>query len=430
MSDLCMVSGHTTEQEIRDLRFNAFRAPRSDVAKDLVRGVIHRLEALEVLQGLRVRCRKAVDQITFKRQVGALICDAALLELTRPGAALSVSLSKRHLSRKDRYRSNVTSKTLPLVLQRLGSGGLGLLDVNEGFQNPFNRDLSRTTTFRLSLEGRRALAAAGLTASDFELAEEQEIVVLKSKKQSRANNGEYLQYDDTAQIIQFRSHLRRINAFIEQADLGIVTDETSVAPHDRRLRRIFNNGVFTEGGRLFGGFWQQMKKDRRKSIRIDGCSMVTLDYGQMGPRLLYSLAKTSYCVGDAYHLPGLERFRGDIKKLMGAMMIASRPFSRYPEGIDNLRSNRIPLKAVIEAITLRHASVAHLFNNGVGMKTMFIESEILLEVLLRLMEQGIVALPIHDAVMVSECDEDQAKEVMYQVFREKTGIDGLVQVTV
>jgi hypothetical protein len=46
----------------------------------------------------------------------------------------------------------------------------------------------------------------------------------------------------------------------------------------------------------------------------------------------------------------------------------------------------------------------------------------LVDVLLTLKTQGIVALPIHDAVVVRDDNSDKANAVMKQVFREHTGI--------
>jgi hypothetical protein len=50
------------------------------------------------------------------------------------------------------------------------------------------------------------------------------------------------------------------------------------------------------------------------------------------------------------------------------------------------------------------------------------ESDILVDVLEALRSVGIVALPIHDAVVVRDDNSDKAKAVMKQVFREHTGI--------
>ncbi len=64
-----------------------------------------------------------------------------------------------------------------------------------------------------------------------------------------------------------------------------------VDSNDRRLRRIFNNGSFEEGRRLFGGFWQPLKKtERAEGLIIEDEAVASLDFGQMTPRILYGMA--------------------------------------------------------------------------------------------------------------------------------------------
>ena len=51
-----------------------------------------------------------------------------------------------------------------------------------------------------------------------------------------------------------------------------------------------------------------------------------------------------------------------------------------------------------------------------------------MEVLLKLMESGITALPIHDAVLVSEVHVYKSKQVMEQVFLDMTNVHSVVMV--
>ena len=62
-----------------------------------------------------------------------------------------------------------------------------------------------------------------------------------------------------------------------------------------------------------------------------------------------------------------------------------------------------------------HKSLAHLFGGQYGMKFMFLESEILIDVLLELNSKGIAALPIHDCILVKESAQKTAKEAMLRV---------------
>jgi hypothetical protein len=53
----------------------------------------------------------------------------------------------------------------------------------------------------------------------------------------------------------------------------------------------------------------------------------------------------------------------------------------------------------------------HLFCTGIGFKLMFIESECLIDVLLALIDRSIVALPVHDAVIVPVSAVESAKAI-------------------
>ena len=60
--------------------------------------------------------------------------------------------------------------------------------------------------------------------------------------------------------------------------------------------------------------------------------------------------------------------------------------------------------------------------SGIGMQMFRKESDLLMEVLLEMKDKGIVALPIHDAVMVADEHKELAKDIMIRVFREQTGL--------
>ena len=79
-------------------------------------------------------------------------------------------------------------------------------------------------------------------------------------------------------------------------------------------------------------------------------------------------------------------------------------------------------------IAEHHAPIADCFYTGVGMELMFEESEVMVALLLRLKAEGVVALPLHDGILVP-CDRVEAAEVaMREVFRERTGLEAVVEV--
>lgn len=409
---------------------NGFRTAKTAKAKALVTEVIEQAEALEKRLQVRRRARRPSDRLTFLRQIEGVISDLALRHLTDPGVGVSVSFSNRILGAKDRYRPSVMTKTLPDVVRLLASPTLALVDLELGSSNPVDRRQNRQTTLWVGDRLQELISQHQLETKDFGRDKAEEVIILKATKTGYFDSGNWIQYEDTEQTKGYREHLYHLNAWLEQADIAFIPLEGMdqvVDTSDRRLLRYFNNGNFTEGGRLFGGFWQTLSKSqRRRGILIDGEPVMTLDFGQMAPRMLYGGAGIDLPFEDAYCIPGYEDYRAGVKKMFNAMLHSTKELDRLPKGTKALLPRRCKVKDVVDAILSVHGSISYCFHRGLGMYLQYRESEILLEVLGRLRGRNITALPIHDAVVVRVNHEDDVREVMLEVFLEKAGIEGMV----
>ncbi|WP_343755254.1 DUF6538 domain-containing protein, partial [Rhodovulum strictum] len=161
-------------------------------------------------------------------------------------------------------------------------------------------------------------------------------------------------------------------------------------------------------------------------LRINGEEVVELDYGQVMPRLVYALAGKVPSMDDLYAIPCFEEHRPGIKKVASSMLFVEAPISRFPQDTRHLFPKSVKIGDVTEAIMAAHPEIADSFFNGIGHRCQFLESEILVEVLLVLKGMGIVALPIHDAILVPASAAAQAKAVMLEVFKKRTGQEGVV----
>ena len=179
---------------------------------------------------------------------------------------------------------------------------------------------------------------------------------------------------------------------------------------------------------MFGGFWQGLNKKQRKNIIINDEEAVSLDYSQMGPRILYGVCRTRPTTQDCYRIPGYERYRSGIKKVFNAMTFADKQMTRFPKGVKQMFKEDIRFQEVSDAIQRYHSGIAHKFYVGIGHYIQYLESQILIKVLLGLKELGIHALPIHDAVVVGKAWVDMSRELMEQVFLDMTNVESWVQV--
>jgi len=418
------------EQPTHDRPFNSFRLPLSTKVRAVVDDVLAQLQAFERAKNLRQRKRRLADQATFEQTVAAVVCDLAHRAITRPDGWVSVPLSNQFLGRANRYRAPAMNKALPDILDRLSAPEMAFIEMEVGYQGVFGP--SRRTVLHAGPRLLSRIAEHGIGLEDLGVSPDQEVIRLKREKADFWDEGGLVEYEDTDKTHQYRAEMKEINDWLAAADIQFDPDATPSAKEvvddtERRLCRYFTRGSFESGGRLFGGFWQSMPKwQRRKGLLIDGEEVATLDFGQMAPRILYGMEGIQITTSDAYLLPGLERCRAGVKKLMNAMLFAEKPLSRFPKETRKLFPTRVSLAQVVERLEEVHAPIRHRFFTGIGHQTQFVESEILVDVLLELKRQGIVGLPVHDAVIVPRSNIHPVTTIMLEVFKQHTGMDGLI----
>jgi hypothetical protein len=191
----------------------------------------------------------------------------------------------------------------------------------------------------------------------------------------------------------------------------------------RTVRRVFNDGSWQRGGRLYGAFWETMQRpDRFKCLRIEGERIANVDFGQLYLRLAYLEPGLTPPGGDLYAVQGYEDCRDGVKVIVNAMLFADRPFRQWPHGRSTLFPKGTALRDVADAVKVAHMPIISLFETGIGHRLSFIESNILIDVLgVLLFKQGITALPLHDSVLVATSKADKAKAIMAQSFTMFTG---------
>lgn len=232
--------------------------------------------------------------------------------------------------------------------------------------------------------------------------------------------GRLADYQDTAVTNAQRRHLSAINEAIGAATVDIDVPsmlrdgnvirfgDHAVYPVKKALHRVFNED-FTQGGRAYGGWWQNAKKKDRSGITIDGEATVEEDYRQLHPRLLYRQAG-EHLTGDAYTLSSWDR--SDCKIAFNTLLNASSYKSALGAVVNNLDYGHNKARQLIKDLTKRHQAVSNYFYTGVGLKLQNIDANMAEKVLLDLLGQGIVALPIHDSFIVQERHQGRLIEAM------------------
>ena len=412
--------------------FNPFLCAKTDKLMALIAEVQVQMSGYEFFHQTRKRARRPADQVTFERTVEAILCDLCAVELEPNNDSIHLPLSNKVLRSKSRYKGTALGKTLPAILKVMSAPEMGFVVVEKGHSTFKIVDDDLNVAFA---GGQRTILKAGpkllsridrfaITKADMGHATEEEVLVLRAPKRLSNSIAECQDYEDNEDTLGLRQQMADINAWLDTAD--ITCSLPQVEPSQRRLRRIFNNSDFAQGGRLYGGFWQAMSSDERQEhILIENDCCVELDYGQMSLTILYGLTGATPPEGDLYDLSveGIPaECRPGIKKVMQAIINSPELPKRLPKGSRKHIPSRISFRDILGAVERRHPAIYPQMTSGIGMQLFRKESDILIDVLITLQARGIVALPVHDAVIVTDEHHLQATKIMKEVFKRHTGI--------
>lgn len=149
----------------------------------------------------------------------------------------------------------------------------------------------------------------------------------------------------------------------------------------------------------------------------DGEAIANVDFSQLFPTLAYHrIGSSPPNCEDLYDISGDGTSREGWKRLVNALLFATRPLKAWPSETSSCFPAGTKLKEALVFIESFHAPIAPLFGTGVGFRLMLIESEILIRALQQLFHERVTALPLHDSVLVARSEAEHAKTIMEIAF--------------
>jgi hypothetical protein len=273
--------------------FDPQRRAASPELKAAVRTLCAVVERHERDLGLRHRRRSASAQAGFRLAVEALTCNLAGFLPLASRRLLAVPRHSGAMWGKGRYASSVFGQHFLDVLDLMAHPQVGLVaEVARGYR--FDGGQARRSTVRPLPRFFGLLPSRELGWSAFRRDDDPEILLLRGRKNRATGQAALIDYPENATTRRLRRQVKRINAHLRAAPLILLPDGNSaqtddgqpVDPLRRTVRRIFNNGSWEEGGRLYGAFWETMRReDRFRLLRIgtqshpDGEAIANVDYG-------------------------------------------------------------------------------------------------------------------------------------------------------
>jgi len=411
----------------RDLFFDPEAKACSSKGKKATREFIDFFLHVEEHKGLRQRARKAKDTEILNLQLEAIAANIVVGHLRKKPTPIAITLSKQTIGRtkshqilNDKLRSvlDILDKTFAIKF-KLGS---------------YSEHRLSTISAGLFIES--LISKYALVKSDFIAKDRFPIILRKTKtpaQRASKRPGTELELPDTPESRRLIQEVIKFNGFLDKQKIEYIGSKERIDDERKSVHRVFNNGRLTDGGRIYGGFWQQLSgakdeedDEREVDILINGEHLVGLDYGQIAFRILYSFEGLQPEMEDIYVLPGWENSREGMKKLMNAMFNdpynESSAVKKYFNDRNSLNKEELT-RHVKQAITRHHLPIMNHLGGKSTFKVFYEESNHIMRLLLKLVDMNVPALPVHDCLYVRLSDKDLVKELMETTFKDYFRVD-------
>lgn len=220
-------------------------------------------------------------------------------------------------------------------------------------------------------------------------------------------------------------------------------------PECNELMRVFNNGSFKQGGRLYHAVYQQLPEMIRRGILINSRKSIEIDYKCLHISILYHLEEKPLPDKLLYKFTKSDPLRRVAKIIVNSAFnakqkddaITSLFFKIIKENrinqwelSDALRSSEYwgegekygqqlleACQNIYEDFVRYHDPIKQYFNSGIGVKLQYYDSEMVLKVMRHFTTKNVPVLMIHDSIIAPEPYRFELKHLMEKVYLNRFG---------
>jgi hypothetical protein len=237
-----------------------------------------------------------------------------------------------------------------------------------------------------------------------------------------------IDYPETRRTLRIRRELEQLNAHLGQLRIelpGVAREGRHLCMGDcwilpipgNGLQRIFSRGSFACHGRAYG-WWQNIPKVVRGGLMINGEATAEADYTALHASMLYGQRGLKF-QGDPYDV---DKFpRNQIKLGFNIALNARNRRAAVGALAHDANITRAHAGKLLAAIEQRHKPIVEAFCTDAGVRLMRIDSELILGALKAVNNEGIGALPIHDAIVAPARSIGVVEEKMVEAFETLVG---------
>jgi hypothetical protein len=247
----------------------------------------------------------------------------------------------------------------------------------------------------------------------------------------RDGDGRLAPYQNSRQTDRWRNQVFAFNAVLASASIELdgklicEGDAVWVQDEDSEERRMVNgtatlslhriwNQNWQRNGRLYGCWVQNLPKENRRTLLLNGEPVAEPDYHALHCRLIYDFAGKPM-PAKPFEIDGFDR--SEVKRAFYTMVNAPS----WDSARRSIWQHSPKWKELMGAIASKHSAVTEALCSGIGARLMCMDATIMCRNLADLNREGIVALPIHDSVIVQAKYESVAIEIMERNLALKSG---------
>lgn len=271
--------------------------------------------------------------------------------------------------------------------------------------------------------------------------EEAEPIIMKGL---RDENGQrkIIEYEDTKASIADRDLINRYNYFIRQQDIRAPFTKNIQSPDLIFTRRIFSNGSWDEGGRLFGGEFQNLPKTEREKITINNEAVCEIDIASCHATMAFADIGNDWFGNsgeDIYQVFKAASWPRDVIKLAFNIMMNTSSEEKATKAIikkvadENLNLGYEELdrpgwcKNLFADIKAAYPELTPNFFQRRGMRYMRQEGDIALIVIGECLQHNVPVLTLHDSYIAPTQHRALLTGLIKAAFKKVVGVNCVVR---
>jgi len=383
------------------------------------------------------------NKTKYKSNLKVLLLNLFVTYSVSPKMYLAVARGFGDYSTSRYNSNNIGYKVFVRLVDILSE--LGYIEYHRGYFDTA-KAAGHRSRIRANTKLIKHFKSSAITTAMITMDKDEETIILKKSKEAslNPNRKDLVHYIDTDETNKMRENLERINALLDRTWIDIeISDKKLIKlnlamdrepdknPIDftrRKLRRIFNNSSFEQGGRFYHGWWQEISSSYRKYITISGKLTEEEDFSGIHIRMMYALEGIEYGSEDTYKIEGYGiKYREQVKKALNTIINAKTREEAVYSINDKLTlpKNRTA-NDLFNKLKLKHPKIAKYFATGKGIELQYLDSQIAEKVMIRLSKNNIVALPIHDSFIVRVSHLNDLKEEMIKAYKEVLATEAII----